>query len=89
MNLCRTVFHLFASPHEAFKAEELTSRRTPLFELTADGMFICKLWDGIYREPFMLELLKFFNQVRVVKPKSCRDASAELYLVCACKDKVL
>lgn len=37
VNLCRTVFHLFASPHEAFKAEELTSRRTPLFELTADG----------------------------------------------------
>ncbi|VDL73706.1 unnamed protein product [Nippostrongylus brasiliensis] len=85
VNLCRTVFHLFAPPLTG----DLREIKSPVFQLSSSGMFICKLWDGVYRQPFMLELLKYFNQVRVVKPKSCRDSSAELYLVCVSKDREL
>ncbi|KAK6043653.1 ribosomal RNA large subunit methyltransferase J, partial [Cooperia oncophora] len=80
VNLCRTVFHLFAPPQET-SPESAQPRTSALFELSSEGMFICKLWDGTYRQSFMLELLKYFNQVRIFKPKSSRDSSAELYLV--------
>ncbi|XGW17147.1 hypothetical protein V3C99_002057 [Haemonchus contortus] len=88
VNLCRTVFHLFA-PSQRTPTDGYQAPSEPLFNISSDGMFICKLWDGVDRQSFILELLKFFNQVRVFKPKSSRDSSAELYLICACKDKEL
>ncbi|EYC28398.1 hypothetical protein Y032_0007g3205 [Ancylostoma ceylanicum] len=78
-NLCRAVFHLFAPP--------LESSDPPLFRLSPDGKYVCKMWDGAERKSFMVELLKYFRQVRTVKPKSSRDASAELYLLCTGRNK--
>uniref|UniRef100_A0A0K0CTD5 FtsJ domain-containing protein n=1 Tax=Angiostrongylus cantonensis TaxID=6313 RepID=A0A0K0CTD5_ANGCA len=55
--------------------------------LSNNGKFLCKMWDGSYRQSFMLELLTYFKQVRTVKPKSSRDSSAELYLLCTGRNK--
>ncbi|KAL6727866.1 hypothetical protein Aduo_009705 [Ancylostoma duodenale] len=78
-NLCRTVFHLFVPPPECSDP--------PLFTLSPNGKYLCKMWDGAERKSFMVELLKYFRQVRTVKPKSSRDASAELYLLCTGRNK--
>ncbi|VDK52459.1 unnamed protein product, partial [Cylicostephanus goldi] len=52
-NLCRTVFHLFAPP----------PGKQPLFPLSPDGKFLCKMWDGTEKKAFMMELLQYFRQV--------------------------
>ncbi|RCN32654.1 ribosomal RNA large subunit methyltransferase J [Ancylostoma caninum] len=51
-NLCRTVFHLFAPPSECSDP--------PLFTLSPNGKYLCKMWDGAERKSFMVELLKSF-----------------------------
>ncbi|VDM52959.1 unnamed protein product [Angiostrongylus costaricensis] len=85
--LCRTIFRLFAPQTEIYTANDASINRSPLFQLSNNGKFLCKMWDGSYRQSFMLELLTYFKQVRTVKPKSSRDSSAELYLLCTGRNK--
>ncbi|EGT45546.1 hypothetical protein CAEBREN_04616 [Caenorhabditis brenneri] len=68
IELCRTVFRLFT--------EEKA------FELSKNGVFLCKIWDGSARGEFIRELSNRFSTVKTVKPTACRDNSAELYLFC-------
>lgn len=68
INLCRTVFGLFT--------EEKA------FELSRNGVFLCKIWDGSARGELIRELSDRFSTVKTIKPTACRDNSAELYLFC-------
>lgn len=69
IELCRTVFRLFTQENAAF-------------ELSKNGVFLCKIWDGSARGEFIRELSDRFSTVKTVKPTACRDNSAELYLFC-------
>ena len=75
IDLCRTVFHLF----------QPSSTNSPVFTLSQNGTYVCKIWDGIQRKEFIDELRTRFKFVRTVKPNACRDNSAELYLYCSMK----
>ncbi|KAJ1372159.1 hypothetical protein KIN20_034238 [Parelaphostrongylus tenuis] len=86
--MCRAVFHLFASQTTNSTTNNASRNiSSPIFQLSNNGKFLCKMWDGTERQPFMLELLTYFKQVRTVKPKSSRDSSAELYLLCTGRNK--
>ncbi|CAD6197422.1 unnamed protein product [Caenorhabditis auriculariae] len=65
VNLNRTVFHLFNSSEN-------------VFQLSRDGVFVCKMWDGEVRSDFIKELSFKFKSVKIVKPAACRDNSAEI-----------
>ncbi|KAI6221799.1 RRNA methyltransferase 2, mitochondrial [Aphelenchoides fujianensis] len=44
------------------------------------AVFLCKLWDGELRAELAAEIAEEFGPVKVLKPHSSRDHSAELYL---------
>lgn len=45
------------------------------------GNFICKLFEGRGTKAFIIESRKYFERVRVMKPKASRPGSSEIYLV--------
>ncbi|KJH50492.1 ribosomal RNA large subunit methyltransferase J [Dictyocaulus viviparus] len=59
--LCRAVFHLFARKYATSASDDIITKKPPLFRLSSDGKFLCKMWDGSYRQSFILELLKYFK----------------------------
>uniref|UniRef100_A0A0N4Z6H2 rRNA methyltransferase 2, mitochondrial n=1 Tax=Parastrongyloides trichosuri TaxID=131310 RepID=A0A0N4Z6H2_PARTI len=67
VNLCREVVNLFT------KYEGITLRN--------DGIFLCKVWEGDSRKELTEELKVYFENIKILKPKACRDDSAELYIL--------
>ncbi|MBS1763860.1 MAG: RlmE family RNA methyltransferase [Bacteroidetes bacterium] len=45
------------------------------------GHFICKIFDGEDAMTFRDEVKKFFVEVHIVRPKSTRDSSKEIFIV--------
>lgn len=45
------------------------------------GFFLTKIWDGGLRGKLENDLKVFYNHVQVVKPKSSRSDSAEIFLL--------
>jgi 23S rRNA (uridine2552-2'-O)-methyltransferase len=45
------------------------------------GFFLTKIWDGRLREKLENDLKLFYSKVQVVKPKSSRSDSAEIFLL--------
>lgn len=50
--------------------------------LKPNGYFLCKLWSGDTNTEFIGYLLKYFESVKIVKPKASRDDSSEIFLMC-------
>ncbi|CAB3401379.1 unnamed protein product [Caenorhabditis bovis] len=61
IELCRKVFGLFASEEDR------------ILNLSKNGVFLCKIWDGQHRSEFVTELQKKFGFVKTLKPMACRD----------------
>ncbi|CAI5444953.1 unnamed protein product [Caenorhabditis angaria] len=74
IELCRTVFRLFSGNE---KEKEMEGGNA--FEISKNGVFLCKIWDGSSRAKFLSELSSHFSTIRTVKPIACRDNSAELF----------
>ncbi|MEM1537258.1 MAG: FtsJ-like methyltransferase family protein, partial [Candidatus Nezhaarchaeales archaeon] len=49
--------------------------------LRKDGRFVVKLFQGAEATKFVEEVKKFFNRVKLTKPKASRKGSAEIYVV--------
>ncbi len=49
--------------------------------LSADGSFICKVFQGQGTDAFIREARQSFGTVKMVKPKASRAGSSEMYLV--------
>ncbi|GMR41599.1 hypothetical protein PMAYCL1PPCAC_11794 [Pristionchus mayeri] len=60
---------------------QLTQMEDSPIPLSADAVYLCKIWDGVERKEFMDELKRVFSSVRMVKPVASRDSSAEMYLL--------
>ncbi len=50
--------------------------------LKEGGVFITKIFKGKYTTKVIATLLKFFKKVTIAKPRACRNASFESFLVC-------
>lgn len=49
--------------------------------LGQDGSFVCKLFQGEGFDPFVVDVRRSFERVKVNKPKASRPGSREVYLV--------
>ncbi|GIY48311.1 rRNA methyltransferase 2, mitochondrial [Caerostris extrusa] len=49
--------------------------------LKADGVFLCKVWDGSDVERFYQTLQSLFTTVKRIKPKASRCNSSEIFLI--------
>lgn len=49
--------------------------------LKKNGWFIVKVFQGIELEPYLDDVKKNFEEVKIVKPKASRKGSAEVYLI--------
>uniref|UniRef100_A0A0K0EYD4 rRNA methyltransferase 2, mitochondrial n=1 Tax=Strongyloides venezuelensis TaxID=75913 RepID=A0A0K0EYD4_STRVS len=67
VNLCKELVFLFTK-YEAISLDK-------------NAIFLCKLWEGEPRKEFTQSLSKYFNNIKIVKPKASRDDSAELYVL--------
>jgi tRNA (cytidine32/guanosine34-2'-O)-methyltransferase len=50
--------------------------------LREDGIFISKIFKGKHTNQILQILKKFFKKITIAKPKACRNASFESFLVC-------
>ena len=50
--------------------------------LSLNGNFVCKLLGGYYDKTLILEARKKFKFVQLFKPKSSRNESKEIFLIC-------
>lgn len=48
--------------------------------LVKNGKFLCKIWDGIYKNDLIEKMKKDFQIVKTIKPEASRGKSAETYL---------
>lgn len=67
--------------HDAIMNLNLVALRFALPILVLDGGFLTKVWFGSRISEFKDLLLKFFANVRVVKPPACRCDSSEAYVL--------
>uniref|UniRef100_A0AC35TG03 FtsJ domain-containing protein n=1 Tax=Rhabditophanes sp. KR3021 TaxID=114890 RepID=A0AC35TG03_9BILA len=67
VELCRMVVQLISTPN--------------VIHLKEDGKFLCKVWEGNSRKELTEELKTKFEIVKTIKPKACKDDSAELYIL--------
>ena len=51
--------------------------------LSADGVFLCKIWFGDSTKEFMSELEHYFKFVKLVKPEASRQDSSEIFIFCS------
>lgn len=49
--------------------------------LTTNGNFLCKIWDGNYKNDLIEKMKKNFKIIRTIKPDASRINSAETYLL--------
>ena len=60
----------------------LTALNTSIRMLKEGGNFITKFYKGKYSDKIMKIFLMCFNKVTISKPKACRNASFESFIVC-------
>jgi tRNA (cytidine32/guanosine34-2'-O)-methyltransferase len=60
----------------------LASLNISLRMLKGGGTFISKLFKGKHTNKILQILKKFFNKVTIAKPRACRNASFESFVVC-------
>ena len=60
----------------------LTSLNISIRMLKEGGNFVTKFYKGKYTNKIMKIFLACFNKVTISKPKSCRNASFESFIVC-------
>jgi len=53
--------------------------------LTHDGFFVCKIFHGEFFDEFLKECRSNFANVKMSKPKSSRENSREVYVICKIK----
>ncbi|CAK9799597.1 rRNA methyltransferase 2, mitochondrial [Anthophora quadrimaculata] len=46
-----------------------------------DGTFLCKIWDGGKSQQLEKDLLKFYKNVKSVRPQATRDESTEKFML--------
>lgn len=49
--------------------------------LAKNGNFLCKIWDGVFKNYLIDKMKKDFKNVRTIKPEASRNESAEIYLL--------
>ena len=59
----------------------LTEGADPPITLSPSAVFLCKVWDGTSTNSFIEHLTLRFKSVNRVKPRACRDHSAEMYIL--------
>jgi 23S rRNA (uridine2552-2'-O)-methyltransferase len=59
----------------------LKSLQIAISVLKLGGNFFVKVFQGDLLKDFMIEMKKYFNFVRLIKPEACRKESAELYVL--------
>ncbi len=50
-------------------------------QLDKNGNFVIKIFRGVEFDQFVKSLKPYFSEVRIFKPQSSRDTSAEIYIV--------
>lgn len=60
----------------------LSALNTSIRMLKEGGTFISKLFKGKHTDKVIQILLKFFRTVTIAKPRSCRNATFESFIVC-------
>ena len=60
----------------------LTALNTSIRMLKEGGNFVTKFYKGKYSDKIMKIFLMCFNKVTISKPKACRNASFESFIVC-------
>lgn len=49
--------------------------------LKKNGMFLCKIFEGEDFKSFQKQVLKYFEQIRLIRPDAVRKRSREIYLL--------
>lgn len=60
----------------------LTSLNLSIRMLKEGGTFVTKLFKGKHTNKILQILLNFFSKITIAKPRACRNASFESFLVC-------
>lgn len=60
----------------------LTALNTSIRMLKEGGNFVTKFYKGKYSDKIMKIFLTCFNKITISKPKACRNASFESFIVC-------
>lgn len=60
----------------------LTALNTSIRMLKEGGNFVTKFYKGKYTDKIMKIFLTCFNKITISKPKACRNASFESFIVC-------
>ncbi|XP_059476289.1 rRNA methyltransferase 2, mitochondrial [Neocloeon triangulifer] len=67
--------------HESIVKLSYSALRFSLKISKVGGFFLTKIWEGALRSKFEKDLQLYYNRVQVVKPKSSRSDSAEIFLL--------
>ena len=68
-----------SADHDAIMNLAYSALRFCLTNSALGASFLCKMWSGARNDVFKSDLERFFKEVHVLKPKSSREDSSELF----------
>ena len=68
-----------SADHDAIMNLAYSALRFCLTNSALGASFLCKMWSGARNDVFKSDLERFFEEVHVLKPKSSRGDSSELF----------